>query len=207
MASSDDPSRTLSLTELARELQGDPSSPLGPNFVAGLRQFYGSKAEDYRYPGLNPSDLEDMFFFRVWSGLRSWRGEKSPIEHWLAVVLKNAFKALVKDLMKRRQKEDSIDTASTGAGERSGVSGADKKASACWNGDHVWIDDAARKALAVASKLEHRVVTMRCGDGMTLKEVAQHLGMTESRVDKVFRRFAAKARKALGDSFSLRKGG
>lgn len=204
MASSDD--RTLSLTELARELQRDPSSPLGGIFFAGLQQFYSSKAEYYRYPGLNPSDLEGMFFFRVWSGLKGWHGEKNPIEHWLSVVLKHAFKALVKDLMKRRQKEDPVDPVSTEAGERSGVSGADKKASACWNDDY-WINDAARKALDVATALEYRIVTMRYRDGMTLKEVAHHEGITESRVDKIVRRFAAKARKALGDSVSRKKGG
>jgi len=87
------------------------------------------------------------------------------------------------------------------------VSRAEKTAAACWNGDGIWMEDAARKALAAGSQLEREVAMMRYGEEKTLAEVAITLGITPSRVDKLFRGFAKKAKAALDESFSLKKGG
>jgi RNA polymerase sigma factor (sigma-70 family) len=189
---------------MAKELQGNPSSPLDSCFMEGLQQFVHARAEDYRYNGLNPTDLEHEFFFRVGRGLKNWRGHDMPIEHWLSVILKNAYRALVRKIIRRM--EVPIDPQPAHE-DRSPMNAADKKNAACWSADSVWIKDATQKAFGAASELERRVAMMRCIEGMTLEEVAQALGMTPSRVNRLFRSFAKKARNVLGESFSLKRAG
>lgn len=160
------------------------------NAFAELYRIYFPRVYNYLHYRVNDvhdaEDLTSQIFMKIYSKFKDYRPEKAPFPVWVFSIARNT----VTDYYRRRARKAYVGLEETA--EAADFRGSPEEAAAAAE-----MRRHLRRALALLSRREREIIALKFWSGLTNREIAGFMGLSESNTGVILFRAMGRLRQVL----------